>query len=238
MRPEQLAQELRISGRTLRGWLRETFPRPATDHGAPWVLTEGQVAAARERFGGMPSPRTVTPAAVSRVAPAPPVELSGDRLERRRASAERFRPNHVKLLLVAEAPPGDESRYFYFGAVTEHDSLFRYVVKGVLGVLPARAGKDELLAQLQDRGVYLIDLSETPDTSEPEGKVPGLIDRCRRLAPDAIILIKTGIYDVAHTSLVAAGLPVINARIPFPGSGHQREFEAVFAVALRDSGFH
>jgi hypothetical protein len=34
-----------------------------------------------------------------------------------------------------------------------------------------------------------------------------------------------------------AGLPVIDRRIPFPGSGQQQRFEAEFAVALKDAGF-
>jgi hypothetical protein len=50
-------------------------------------------------------------------------------LDSRVASAERYRPDRIRLLLVAEAPPVEQSRYFYYGDVTQHDSLFRYVVK-------------------------------------------------------------------------------------------------------------
>jgi hypothetical protein len=48
--PEQLAQELGISARTLRGWLREEWPRPVTDRGARWSMLHEQVAAARRQF--------------------------------------------------------------------------------------------------------------------------------------------------------------------------------------------
>src|SRR5205823_6407163 len=46
---------------------------------------------------------------------------------RRRQAAERYRPDVVDLLLVAEAPPSAPDRFFYFEHVTTHDSLFRYV---------------------------------------------------------------------------------------------------------------
>src|SRR3954467_13749513 len=57
--------------------------------------------------------------------------------ERRRA-AERYEPDVVDLLLVAEAPPSALDRFFYFEHVTTHDSLFRYVVRGILGETPSR----------------------------------------------------------------------------------------------------
>jgi hypothetical protein len=52
MRPNDLAEELGIDGRQLRGWLRDVYPRPATERGAGWVLTVEQIAAARARFAG------------------------------------------------------------------------------------------------------------------------------------------------------------------------------------------
>jgi len=44
--------ELGISGKTLREWLRDTFPRPEADFHRPWFLTPEQVTAARARFPG------------------------------------------------------------------------------------------------------------------------------------------------------------------------------------------
>jgi hypothetical protein len=49
--PERLARELGITGKRLRSWLRESFPRHPGQKGAPWELTDAQVSAARERFG-------------------------------------------------------------------------------------------------------------------------------------------------------------------------------------------
>jgi hypothetical protein len=51
MRPKELARELGISPRTLRAWLRMTYPRDARDGGRPWVLTGAQRGCPRGRFG-------------------------------------------------------------------------------------------------------------------------------------------------------------------------------------------
>jgi hypothetical protein len=152
---------------------------------------------------------------------------------RRRAAAERFRPNQIDLLLVAEAPPSALDRYFYFLDVRDKDSLFRYVVRGILNREPTRSGKADFLAELRNRGVFLIDLSEDPLGAAPLSSfVPSLIERCRTLNPKRIILIKTTVFDAAHHALKGAGLPVVPQRIPFPGSGQQKNFETAFATAL------
>lgn len=50
MRPEELAKELGVSGKTLRGWLRKRFPRSAAEKSKWWTLTSAQVETARQRF--------------------------------------------------------------------------------------------------------------------------------------------------------------------------------------------
>jgi hypothetical protein len=161
------------------------------------------------------------------------VEASEARRARQEA-AERYRPGLVDLLIVAEAPPSALDRYFYFEDVQEQDSLFRYVARGVLGAEPTRDNKAELLRRLKERGVFLIDLKGDPGDGTPlAGNVPGLIERCRVLAPHAIILVKATVFDAAYAPMKSAGLPVIDERIPFPGSGQQRRFEAAFARAVQ-----
>lgn len=51
MRPEDLARELGMSGKALRDWLRQRFPREAAEHGTHWFLTHSQVSMARRRWG-------------------------------------------------------------------------------------------------------------------------------------------------------------------------------------------
>lgn len=50
-RPEDLATEFGMSGKELRKWLRDRFPRDADEHGRNWMLTHFQVEIARRRFG-------------------------------------------------------------------------------------------------------------------------------------------------------------------------------------------
>ena len=153
--------------------------------------------------------------------------------KRRRQAAAKYRPRHIDLLLVAEAPPSALERYFYFENVREQDALFRYVCKLLLGFIPSREQKPEALSRLRERGVFLIDLREDPlDEDGLASGVPSLVERARALRPRKIILIKATVYDAAFAALQKAGLPVVAERVPFPGSGQQRRFEEAFARAL------
>lgn len=157
---------------------------------------------------------------------------------RRKSSAQKYKPEMIRLLLVAEAPPTALDRYFYFEDVTVQDSLFRYVVRSILGKQPTRATKPELLQELYDKGVFLIDLREDPlDGKALASHVPDLVDRVASLHPESVILIKATVYDAAFQALRGRGFPVIDERIPFPGSGRQRQFEAAMARALARGGF-
>jgi hypothetical protein len=156
-------------------------------------------------------------------------------LARRREAAAHYRPNEIDLLLVAEAPPAALDRYFYFDDVPDQDSLFRYVCRVLLGQEPTREGKPQMLQELCELGAFLIDVRETPVDGTPlRNFVPSLVQRCRVLEPRHIILIKATVFDASHQSLRAAGLPVSEVRVPFPGSGRQHEFVAAFTRALRE----
>ncbi len=153
---------------------------------------------------------------------------------RRYRAARRYRPACVRTLLVAEAPPSELDRYFYFADATTHDHLFRHVAEAILGSQPTRASKALELERLTDRGLYVIDLSIEPIESGAYlgGHVPSLIQRIRRTRPDRVILIKTTVFDLAYPPLLGAGIPVVAARIPFPSTGNQANFRRTFAQAL------
>lgn len=154
---------------------------------------------------------------------------------RRERAARQYKPTKVDLLLVAEAPPSALDRYFYFPDVREQDSLFRYVCRALLGHEPTRDGKAELLAKLRNRGIFLIDLQEEPRDGTPlTDLAPELVERCKSLDPESIVLIKTTVFDAAHDTLEKAGLPVSSVRIPFPGSGQQKRFLEAFDRALKE----
>lgn len=55
MTPRELGDELGISDKTLRSWLRETFPRPTSEKNTEWALTKEHVEAARAKWGDLQS---------------------------------------------------------------------------------------------------------------------------------------------------------------------------------------
>ena len=144
---------------------------------------------------------------------------------RREQAAARYRPQHIDTLLVAEAPPSALDRYFYFEDVNIHDSLFRHVVQAVLGEKPTR-DKAPYLDELRERGWFLLHMSEEPfrDRSVLPPLLPDLLARCEELAPNRVIVVGTRLFDLVHRPMRAAGLPVVDVRLPYPGSGQQRRF--------------
>ena len=145
----------------------------------------------------------------------------------------------VRLLLVAEAPPSDLERYFYFEEVRQQDSLFRYVVQTVLDEPPSRPDKAAHIEQLRAAGVFLIDLKTDPKVrDEPlDAHVPDLVARAAAHRPQHVITIKANVCDLCQVPLRAAGLDVVDERIPFPGSGQQRRFVEGMARALHAIGW-
>lgn len=169
-------------------------------------------------------------------------------LERRAIAAEKYKPERIRLLLVAEKPPASKpsepDRYFYFDSPPptasgklKADFLIIGVAQALFGIVPTHTTKPQVLRQLQQSGVSLIDMN--PDPADTRGDivfVPGLVARCREMLPDKIILIKANVYDAAFEALQAAGLPVVNQRCAFPSSGRQPDFARHFALALKASG--
>lgn len=155
---------------------------------------------------------------------------------RRERAAAAFKPEHVRTLLVAEAPPSALDRYFYFLDVDVQDSLFRHVIEAAFGVKPTR-DKRPWLDALRDEGYFLIDLSPDPfdDASLLRPLVPKLVDRCGQLRPDHIVLIGARVYDLTYDALHAARLPVVDVRLPIPGYGQRKRFLDLAAPVLATS---
>ena len=163
-------------------------------------------------------------------------EAAEARLRRKKAAA-RYRPPEIELLLVAEAPPRELDRYFYFEHVPTQDSLFRYVSRCLLEAEPTRGNKRR--AARTAKGPQECFSSICRKTRETRRRlaefVPGLAERCRKLAPARIVLIKATVFDAAHSALKTARLPVSDVRVPFPGTGQQKRFVEAFTRAINSS---
>ena len=49
---------------------------------------------------------------------------------------EKYRPENINILFVAESPPADVSRFFYYEKVFQHDTLFLDNDEGVIQINP------------------------------------------------------------------------------------------------------
>jgi len=79
---------------------------------------------------------------------------------------EQYRPQHLRILLVAESPPdpGDGERRFFYSPLLTYDNLYRGVAQAVYGERPDVNVRDKprVLGLLRDDGFWLIDAVEHP----------------------------------------------------------------------------
>jgi len=157
---------------------------------------------------------------------------------RRRQAASRYRPNRVRLLVIAASPPADTTRWFYFEDDTPADDLFEEVVRVMFEEERGTQRKEPFLRELRRRGVFMMDLKpDAPRHGEPLAPyVAPLLLNIGPLAPEAIVLIEGDVYDAAYREMKKAGLPVVDVRVPSPSSGHEIEFRRQFRVALIRGG--
>jgi hypothetical protein len=157
----------------------------------------------------------------------------------------RYEPKHVKLVVVAESPP-TSGLYFYNpeGRVTE--PLFSALMKQLDSVCSEKA--DGLL-KLQQRGWLLIDatyepvneLSVAQRRKAIERDFQTLCDDLKNSMPDRsapLILIKENVCRILEPGLISEGFNVLNRGvvIPFPSTGHQKQFHEKFAAVCRSAG--
>ena len=165
----------------------------------------------------------------------------------------KFRPDYIKILFVAEAPPAlDSKRFFYFVSVTRGDSLFLETMKvlypGEFASTPeVRRRKADFLEHFKNDGFYLIDACRRPF---PKGARRSTKERMiRQELPllktslvelwksccDSItgtILIGRAVYNVCSSAL--SDFNVLNREmIDFPASGGQKKFRRKLSLLLK-----
>jgi hypothetical protein len=152
---------------------------------------------------------------------------------RRTIAARKYQPNRIRLLLVAESPPADEKRYFYFDDARSPDDLLA-AVGGVLFEEEPAPDASAALKELRRRGVFVVDLKpDAPRQGEKlEPYVAPLLLNLETLAPEKIVLVGAEVHAAARAAMEKAGLPVVDARIPWPASGQEIEFRQAFRKAL------
>jgi hypothetical protein len=163
---------------------------------------------------------------------------------------ERYRPERIKVLFVAESPPessDDEVRFFYNPRQERWDHMYRAVMKAVFPEFEYRPGeKDNWLRKFEEHGYYLIDATDLPvnriSLAERRRKlaaaVEGKLSEIRRLVVPStpIVLVKKNIFAAFHRPLRDAGYNVIHeSPLPFPSHGHQARFVEACRTCLREA---
>ncbi len=168
------------------------------------------------------------------------------------AARQKYQPKTIKYLLVAEAPPKEDSeRFFYFEHVYTQDSLFLETMKvlypnDTLDTKHVRRHKSEFLERFKRDGFYLLDSVDTPiaDQSKKRNEIrqalPELQKKLTALGQEnaRIVLISATVYEVCSEILKANKFNIINREmIDFPGSGGQIKFREKFGRLLQEYGF-
>jgi hypothetical protein len=157
---------------------------------------------------------------------------------------QKYKPDKIEYLLVAETPPkSDSNRFFYFENVDNQDSLFLETMKLLypgrteyVETKEIRRRKKQFLKKFKADGFYLIDSLDEPfekrySTTEKVRLIKNgqnqLIEKLRSLLTEKtkVILIAAPVYKANFKFLKDQGIPVINKEsIDFPGSGGQKKY--------------
>jgi hypothetical protein len=129
--------------------------------------------------------------------------------------ATRFRPIHIQVLLLGDAPPTRTEDYFYRplrdgeSRSASAKNFFIEILKAA-GIAPGAAANEEAaLAEFQRRGFYLADAIECPiESSAPEPE-----DLNERISNSAPTVVKRIEFSYRPKQVFAIG-PAVKALIP------------------------
>ncbi len=168
------------------------------------------------------------------------------------AVRQKYKPQQVKVLLIAESPPPasnvQSSRQFYYtDRIRTDDRLFTNTIRALypetaeLKEAELEAQKEVWLRRFQQDGWYMIEALEESQVHEVTKKqrkeriraaLPHLLERVGKLAtPETgIILIKSNVFEEAAEPLRRAGFRVLNTElVDYPGHYNQRAYREKLA---------
>ena len=169
---------------------------------------------------------------------------------------QKYRPEHIKYLLIAESPPPapevQSSRQFYYTDRTRKDDrLFTNTIRVLYpeAVDTPEAELEELkqgwLNRFKADGFYMIEALEKSQPHEATKQqrqerirhgLPTLLAKVKGLAdPDTkIILIKSNVFEVAAEPLRDAGFTVLNHELlDYPGRYNQKAYREKLAALIK-----
>lgn len=159
-----------------------------------------------------------------------------------RARSRYLPTDRIEILFIAEAPPADPARFFYFDRVHRHDWLYLALMRVLfadasnLRIEQLREQKPDYLERFRGRGYYLIDAIDQPmptratnaiKRAQLRASLDELVGKVRSLVTPGtrVVLISKSVHEVCGARLKAEGFNVINTEpIDFPSSGRQAHF--------------
>jgi hypothetical protein len=163
------------------------------------------------------------------------------------AAAEKYSPERTHVLFVAEAPPEDLARYFYFERVQRGDWLWIALMKALYPsewnhTKTERQQKEKWLLKFKKSEFRLVDACKTPIRGTNLERVrfirsaaQELIQEIKKIAPRQIVLIKATVHEALFQELSDARFPIVNVKsLPFPCSGQQTNFQREFRCLVDD----
>jgi Putative endonuclease, protein of unknown function (DUF1780) len=148
----------------------------------------------------------------------------------------------IEILFIAEAPPANPARFFYFDKVDRNDWLYLGLTRVLftdardLDVKQLREQKLDYLERFRARGYYLIDASDRPmpagatvatKRAQLQASLDQLVGKVRSLVTSStrVVLISKSAHEVCCARLTAEGFNVVNTEmIDFPSTGRQQHF--------------
>lgn len=159
------------------------------------------------------------------------------------AATQKYRPEKVHILFMAESPPGAPDRHFYFEDVSRADTLWVQTTRGLypeeFGVTAQeRKHKKAWLERFQQDGYWMLEAVPHPiDGKKKEAQIRDNTQRVlaeiQAAAPTHVILVATPVYRVLQPPLAAAGISLPQPQaVPFPSRGQQGRFQTALKATL------
>jgi predicted transcriptional regulator len=132
----------------------------------------------------------------------------------------RYRPDLIDILLVGESRPSGGT--FFYRANSNLYYATREAFQVALGSVPPG---DQFLGYLQDRGVWLYDLADTPvdrmrgrpRRSAVQARIGALVELLEQAKPRLVVAIKKDLAATVRQAVEDAGLDADQLRVlPFP----------------------
>ncbi len=157
--------------------------------------------------------------------------------EEKEAIRQRFKPDHIRLLMIGESPPASGRFFYQKSAMTTYTARAFEKAHGV-----SFKDNSDFLEYFRACGCFLDDLSHIPVDNLPASKregqlrasVPALSQRIRESEAPVIVVALKKIEQHVREAVKESHLRPKIITLPYPGHGHQAEYIAGLAAIIAE----